>query len=55
MTYTDELESKKQQAKKLMTSLPSSTDTLWMFLGGADLPEKESKELWNYIESLQKD
>lgn len=51
--YQEELEEKKQQAKKLMSQLPGSVDTMWMFLGGDNLPEKESKELWDYILSLK--
>lgn len=55
MSYVDELEGKKQQAKTLMDKLPGPTDTLWMFLGGGDLPKKESEQLWEYIESLKED
>lgn len=33
MSQTDNLESKKQQAKKLMNKLPGQTVTLWLFLG----------------------
>ncbi|WP_086348768.1 hypothetical protein [Candidatus Enterococcus clewellii] len=54
MTWADKLEGKKQQAKRLMDKLPGPTPTLWYYVGGSDFPKKESKELWDYIESLQK-
>ena len=53
MSWKDQLEEKKQQAERLMKSLPGPTDVMWMFLNGSDLPEKESKELWDYIDSLK--
>ncbi|BBM18355.1 hypothetical protein G15_2020 [Enterococcus avium] len=53
MSWNDQLEEKKQQAERLMRSLPGTTDVMWMFLNGSDLPEKESKELWDYIDSLK--
>lgn len=55
MSQTDNLESKKQQAKKLMDKLPGQTVTLWLFLGGDKLVEEESKQLWEYIESLKEE
>lgn len=55
MSRTEELERKKQQAKKLMDKLPGPTDTLWMFVGGETLQESESKQLWKYIESLKEE